>query len=1072
MLVADAVLQGRYKVIHSVGHGGMGAVYMAKDLRLGSVVALKENFFTDEKMIKAFEHEARLLASLRHVALPKVFDHFSIGEGQFLVMEYIYGDDFVEMLEKRRKTIEPLGTPKPFEIQEVIAWAEQLLDALDYIHTQQYPIIHRDIKPQNLKLARRNQIILLDFGLAKGNSSQTSIKSTSGSLLGYTPNYAPIEQIQGAGTDPRTDLYSLGATFYHLLTGLPPIASAIRAEAFLGGEPDPLRPPKVFNSKIPHGLDDLIMAALQQHRNKRPSSAAEMLKMLRSLTRPMTNGVNANRQPSNYRTTVIDEKKAAEIQLEQQEKARQEKEETERRRKLEEEARQLREEADARKQKLEEKLYKAREEAERQRQLEEQARKAREDAEQLKQQEEEARNARKEAESLMRELEEQTRHAIEEMEQGRALEEQARKAIEEIEQRRHEEELRRKAELAEAQRRQRQEEEEEEKYLEEQARRIKQEEQRQRETEEQARKASEEAKRLRQELEAQMRKAKEEVERRKLQEEIAHQAREEAAQLKQQEQARKAREEAERRRLQEELERRVKEEAAMQKALSDWEQMARTESEKKRFLEQQMYQATQEAQRLKQLLEEQTHKAAQEAEKRKALEEQAHRAAQEAEKRKALEEQARRATEEAAQLKQKEQERIVREESEKKKLQAERAQIALEENKRLLQLEKQAVLAAQESEILKHQLAEQARKAEFEAEKRRQLEEEVKKAEKRLLEEQERNAESLQREQSTQILTQTRDLTAWMGLPADNMFIQKEHNPFDLQKLDANTVPPVRERELFGPMMEDEKTPDRSKWMIIGAVFIALFIFGIVRIVPFTSRPKINVSQNQVLDSLLNADSYVQIAAGNFIMGANSNVKDERPAHKVILSKAFEMSKYEVTQEQWEAVMNSTPSKFKGTNLPVDNVSWNEIKNFLDKLSKKDAKYFYRLPTEAEWEYACRAGSTSETFANLDSLAWYKKNLINEPQPVGKKQPNTWGLYDMIGNVFEYCQDYYLENYYDFYKDSNGIDPQGPPSGTLCAFRGGNYGSSEELCRPARRWGASPNARTDGVGFRLVRLPR
>src|SRR5436309_3463523 len=199
MLETGSVLQGRYEILKPIGEGGMGAVYLARDQRLGNTVALKETFFSDTTLLAAFEREARLLAGLRHTALPKVIDHFA-DNGQFLVMEYIPGDDLYDMLD---------ASIDPPPVADVLQWADQLLDALDYLHAQEPPIIHRDIKPQNLKLTARNQIVLLDFGLAKGAAGQLSVVTTSASIFGYTPNYAPLEQVQGMGTDPRSDIYAL-----------------------------------------------------------------------------------------------------------------------------------------------------------------------------------------------------------------------------------------------------------------------------------------------------------------------------------------------------------------------------------------------------------------------------------------------------------------------------------------------------------------------------------------------------------------------------------------------------------------------------------------------------------------------------------------------------------------------------------------------------------------------------------------------------------------------------------------------------------------------------------------------
>src|SRR4026209_855061 len=169
MLTPETVLQGRYRIIRSLGQGGMGTVYEAIDERLDSTVALKETLFADERLRKQFEREARPLARTHHQALPRVSDHFSEGEGQFLIMQFIPGDDLAEKYAQRRS---------PFPPAEVLVWADQLLDALDYLHTQEPPSAHRDSKPQNLKLTAQGQIFLLDFGLAKGQVGEMSRVTT------------------------------------------------------------------------------------------------------------------------------------------------------------------------------------------------------------------------------------------------------------------------------------------------------------------------------------------------------------------------------------------------------------------------------------------------------------------------------------------------------------------------------------------------------------------------------------------------------------------------------------------------------------------------------------------------------------------------------------------------------------------------------------------------------------------------------------------------------------------------------------------------------------------------------
>ena len=272
MLTSDTVLQERYRIVGQLGQGGMGAVYEALDERLDAVVALKETLFADERLRKQFEREARLLARMHHPALPRVSDHFSEGDGQFLVMQFIEGEDLAQMMTLKRGH---------FPVEQVLTWGDQLLDALDYLHTQDPQIIHRDIKPQNLKLTARGQIILLDFGLAKGQSSEVSPAAvTSASIFGYTPNYAPLEQIQGLGTDARSDIYALSATLYHLMTYVKPPSALTRAGALVNGEPDPLQPANQINSFVSPAVASVLARAMSQNRERRFTTAAEMRKAL------------------------------------------------------------------------------------------------------------------------------------------------------------------------------------------------------------------------------------------------------------------------------------------------------------------------------------------------------------------------------------------------------------------------------------------------------------------------------------------------------------------------------------------------------------------------------------------------------------------------------------------------------------------------------------------------------------------------------------------------------------------------------------------------------------------------
>lgn len=277
MLEIGTLLQNRYEIIQPIGQGGMGAVYLARDQRLGNTVALKETFFLDAVLLAAFEREAKLLAGLRHAALPKVIDHFADNRGQFLVMEYISGDDLHDVLQE---------SGAPTSVEEALHWADQLLDALEYLHAQEPPIIHRDIKPQNLKLTSRNQVVLLDFGLAKGMAIERTHANSTSSIFGYTPSYAPLEQIQGSGTDSRSDLYSLAATLYHLLTGVKPVDALTRASNVLDGQPDPLRSASELNPHVPVRVSDVLLQGMALNKNLRLASATKMRELLRDAMRP------------------------------------------------------------------------------------------------------------------------------------------------------------------------------------------------------------------------------------------------------------------------------------------------------------------------------------------------------------------------------------------------------------------------------------------------------------------------------------------------------------------------------------------------------------------------------------------------------------------------------------------------------------------------------------------------------------------------------------------------------------------------------------------------------------------
>lgn len=274
-LVIDALVQGRYRIVRKLGRGGMGAVYEAVDQRLGITVALKETLSAEPSMRRQFEHEARLLASLQHPALPRVTDHFVENNRAFLVMQFIAGVDLARIIAQQ---------PGPFPRDQVIAWADQLLDALIYLHSHDRQVIHRDIKPHNLKLAAGGQIALLDFGLARAKPIETSVTASRG-FFGYTRQYAPLEQIEDRRTDPRSDIYALGATLYHLLTGIKPPDALERASAVINSEPDPLQPANKIHAAVGPQVAAILGKAMALRPEERYANATDFREALRRVGR-------------------------------------------------------------------------------------------------------------------------------------------------------------------------------------------------------------------------------------------------------------------------------------------------------------------------------------------------------------------------------------------------------------------------------------------------------------------------------------------------------------------------------------------------------------------------------------------------------------------------------------------------------------------------------------------------------------------------------------------------------------------------------------------------------------------
>lgn len=221
---------------------------------------------------------------------------------------------------------------------------------------------------------------------------------------------------------------------------------------------------------------------------------------------------------------------------------------------------------------------------------------------------------------------------------------------------------------------------------------------------------------------------------------------------------------------------------------------------------------------------------------------------------------------------------------------------------------------------------------------------------------------------------------------------------------------------------------------------------------------------------------FVKIEAGCFKMGRDTELKEaspvELPQHRVCLSKPFYLGETEITQEQWEKVMGNNPSKHKALYRPVDKVSWVDVQEFIKRLNAKEGGNSFRLPTEAEWEYAARAGTTTlysfgDKAKNLTDYAWFgDEGYGGASHEVAKKQPNPWGLYDMHGNVWEWVQDWYDP---DYYHNSPEQDPQGPASGQYRVYRGGSWVGKAANLRSSLRYSGLPVSRTGDIGFRLLK---
>lgn len=334
----------------------------------------------------------------------------------------------------------------------------------------------------------------------------------------------------------------------------------------------------------------------------------------------------------------------------------------------------------------------------------------------------------------------------------------------------------------------------------------------------------------------------------------------------------------------------------------------------------------------------------------------------------------------------------------------------------------------------------------------------------------------------------TREVTRLIGAPAQVEPTTRDH-----------TVERSHGADSVG-----RQTPERRRvsYRLVGLavavaiVAAAIYAVGPSRILPIVNRviEKAVEPFGQTRDRLQGSElaepekdpldiEFVRIKAGIFRMGSDASEadRDEQPVRWVRIRRPFELSKFEVTQAQWKAVMgDQNPSYFKGDDRPVESVSWHDVQSFIRKLNKRENTDVYRLPTEAEWEYAARAGKQSvyafgDDASQLGDYAWYDGNSNGETRPVGGKRPNEWELHDMHGNVWEWVRNWYGSysiKTADASADAAVVDPVGPESGTYRVLRGGGWSSIAGGCRSADRDRADPGGADRHLGFRLLREVR
>jgi len=295
--------------------------------------------------------------------------------------------------------------------------------------------------------------------------------------------------------------------------------------------------------------------------------------------------------------------------------------------------------------------------------------------------------------------------------------------------------------------------------------------------------------------------------------------------------------------------------------------------------------------------------------------------------------------------------------------------------------------------------------------------------------------------------------------------------------LSRDTVNPGAEKRKLGRGSWRKRLLAAVALVIVGGMFFVLWLtnpsvrwFTSPSVRPIGGVDKAAIDLPKAMKNQLGID-FVLIPPGTFMMGSTIGDDDEKPMHQVTIKYSFYIGKYEVTQAQWKALMGTNPSDFKGENNPVEKVSLKEVQEFLRLLNLKSDGYQYRLPTEAEWEYACRAESLGPYAGDLEAMAWYSTNSEGKSHPVGQKLPNTFGLYDMHGNLLEWCQDWYHPSYKGAPTDGSAWRDEDATASYL-VLRGGSWILADIEARSANRYPLWGEYGYNFVGFRIVATGR